>query len=180
MWLVFLLFILLVGLFLANIEISLNEINLNRENYNFKIVISLKLFGVFKIVSAKLDRFGIRIFNKKVPVSKDKIREFDKESFDLLKDLDLNLKKLKFTLKIGLFDINLTNIAIVIISTIFPFWIRRAKKKNIKYEILPEYNKVCLYFKGKISVSLKLLRLLKFHFKNKKTEITHNKNKIMV
>ena len=181
MWLVFLFLILLIGFWLSRVEICLRNVDISEKNYDYKIDISFKLFGILKLFSLKLDRYGLKIFNKKIPISLKNVRKLDKRSLDLLKDLSLNLKKVKFVLKIGIIDVGLTNIAIVLFSTIFPLFIRkRVKPKNLKYEILPEYNKFCIKFNGKIIVSVRLLNLIKFHFKNKKTEITHTKNKIMV
>lgn len=178
MWLVFLLLILLIGLIFASLEINLNKIDISKDNYNFKIVISLKLFGFFKILFFKLDRFGLKIFNKKINVSRYNLKKIDKKSFNLLKDLDIKLKKVNFSLKIGLVDITLTNFSVILFSSFIPYFVRnRIKNKKIKYQVLPEYNKFYLYFKGNFAVSIKILTLIKFYFKNIKSETAHNKSK---
>ena len=165
----------------SSIEISLNEIVVTEEKQDFKIIIYFKLFSILKIFFLKLDRYGIKIFNKNIPITREKLKSIDKGSFDLLRDLDIKLESVNFVLKVGVIDINLTNIAIVVVSTLFPILIRnRIKNKNLKYEILPEYDKLKFHFNGKISVSVKLLTFIKLHFKNIKSENTHNKRKIMV
>ena len=181
MWLVFLIFLLFIGFIFSSIEISLNEIVVTEEKQDFKIIIYFKLFSILKIFFLKLDRYGIKIFNKNIPITREKLKSIDKGSFDLLRYLDIKLESVNFVLKVGVIDINLTNIAIVVVSTLFPILIRnRIKNKNLKYEILPEYDKLKFHFNGKISVSVKLLTFIKLHFKNIKSENTHNKRKIMV
>ncbi len=181
MWLVFLISLLFIGFIFSSIEISLNEIVVTEEKQDFKIIIYFKLFSILKIFFLKLDRYGIKIFNKNIPITREKLKSIDKGSFDLLRDLDIKLESVNFVLKVGVIDINLTNIAIVVVSTLFPILIRnRIKNKNLKYEILPEYDKLKFHFNGKISVSVKLLTFIKLHFKNIKSENTHNKRKIMV
>ena len=179
MWLVFLLFIFLLGIVFSNIEINLCNIYLLEKNYNFKISISLKLFGIFKILFVDLDRFGIKFFNKKIFFNKSNLlKKIDKETFKLLENLNIKLKKVNFVLKVGLIDIGLTNIAVVIFSTIFPIYINnRIERKKVKYKILPEYNKLYIDFKGKFIVSMKFFKFIKFYLKNIKTKTTHNKNK---
>ena len=183
MWLVFLISLLFIGFIFSSIEISLNEIVVTEEKQYFKIIIYFKLFSILKIFFLKLDRYGIKIFNKNIPITREKLKSIDKGSFDLLRDLDIKLESVNFVLKVGVIDINLTNIAIVVASTLFPILIRnriKNKNKNLKYEILPEYDKLKFHFNGKISVSVKLLTFIKLHFKNIKSENTHNKRKIMV
>lgn len=178
MWLVFLLLILLIGLFFANVEVDLQSINVTEKNYNFKIIISLKLFGILKILFVKLDRFGIKIFNKKIDINKKNIKKIDEKNFKLLKDMDIKLEKVNFIAKAGLLDISLTNILVVLISSFIPFLLNgRIKRKKLKYQVLPEYNKICLYFKGNFAISIKFYKLIKFYFKNIKSKTEHNKSK---
>ena len=179
MWLVFLLVILLlIGIFFSDVEVNLQKINILEKNYNFKIIISLKLFGILKILFIKLDKLGIKILNKKIKINKKNIKKIDKKSFDLLKDMNLKLTKVNFNIKVGLIDITLTNISIILLSSFIPFLLKgRIKRKKIKYQILPEYNKFYLYFNGNFAISIKLYKLIEFYFKNINLKIEHNKSK---
>ena len=179
MWLVFLLLILLsIGIILSSVELKLVNINVSEKKYNFKIIISIKIFSFFKILFFSIDRFGIKIFNKKISIKKFKMKKINKEAFELLKSLNVKLKKVNFNMEVGLVDIFLTNFFIILFSTIFPNLIKgRIKSKNVKYRVLPKYNKFYINFKGKFVISIKLLKLIKFYFKNIKSKNTHNKIK---
>ncbi len=166
MWLVFLLALILIGIIFSRVEVDLREIYITDKDYNFKIIISLKLFGKIKVLFLKLDRFGLKLFGKKLNINTNKIKKIDKDTFKLLKDLKLDLEKVNFNLKIGLIDLTLTNLAIVLFSSLFPNLVRnRLKSENLRYEVLPEYNKFYINFKGNFSVTVKLLRLLKINFR---------------
>lgn len=166
MWLVFLLALILIGIIFSRVEVDLREIYITDKDYNFKIIISLKLFGKIRVLFLKLDRFGIKLFGKKLNINTNKIKKIDKDTFKLLKDLKLDLEKVNFNLKIGLIDLTLTNLAIVLFSSLFPNLVRnRLKSENLRYEVLPEYNKFYISFKGNFSVTVKLLRLLKINFR---------------
>ena len=56
MWLVFLLLIFIIGIVFSTLEINLSEIFFQEKNFNFRIIISYKLFGFFKILFLKLDK----------------------------------------------------------------------------------------------------------------------------
>ena len=178
MWLVFLLLILIIGIIFLTIEINLSEIILTEKSFNFRIIISLKLFGFLKILFFNLDKNRIQILGKKFNISKYKIKKIDKKVFKLLRDFDIKLKKVVFECKIGILDVGLTNIGVILFSSIFPIIIKnRVSKKDFNFKVLPEYNKLCFRFRGKFIISLKILTLLKLYFKNIKLKMKHNKNK---
>lgn len=178
MWLVFLLLILLISLIFSSIEINLCKIDVIEKNYNYRIIITLKLFGIFKILFIKLDKNRVMFLGKKLDVNKYKIRKIDKELFDLLKSFKIELKKIDFTCKVGLIDIGLTNLLVILFSSIFPIIVKnRIKKEKFKFKVFPEYNKFCFKFDGKIIISLKTLTIIKLYFKNIKSKMTHNKSK---
>lgn len=183
MWLVFLLLIfLLIGIIFSSVEANLYSINVSERNSNFKISVSWKLFGFFTVLLIHLDKFGMKFFNKKILykkfMKKLEIKKVNKEVLSFFKGLDIKYKKIYFTLKVGLIDVSLTNIAVVVLSSIVPIFLKnRVKQKNMNYEILPEYHKLDLNFKGKIIISIKSLTLIKLYLKNIKSEMAHTKSK---
>ncbi|MBR2290023.1 MAG: hypothetical protein IJ867_05410 [Clostridia bacterium] len=182
MWLVFLLLIVILGILFSKIEANLYSVQITEKNADFKAVVSLKFFGILKIFNVYLNKTGLRFLNKKIAyqeiMSKREIKKVNKEALEMLKDFQMKLDKIDFTVKIGLMDMTLTNIAIVVLSGVLPVILQnRVKEKNRKYEILPDYQNLCLELKGRITISIKFLVLLKIYFKNRKTEIVHNKNK---
>lgn len=187
MWLVFLLLILILGILCSTIEASLYRIELTDKKFDLKLVISLKLYGIIKIVHVDCNENGIKFLNKRITykeiILKAKeddlnIKKISIDFFDLLKQADLKFKKMYFTLKVGLLEMSLTNIAIIVFSSIFPIFVKsKVKKQNLKYDVLPEYNKILIFLRGKINISVKSLNLIKLYFKNIKPQITHNKIK---
>ena len=178
MWLVFLLIILILGIIFSKIEINLNELYFNEKSYNFKITVALKLFFIIKVISIKLDKNKILLLGKKLKINKFKIRKIDKKVFDLIKSFKIKIRKIDFVCKIGAISISLTNFFVVLFSTLFPIFVKnRVKRENFKFKVLPEYNKLLLNFSGNFIISIKLLTLIKIHFKNIKSKYEHNKNK---
>ena len=175
MWLVFLFSILILGIIYSSLEAKIYSINILEKDYNFKVIISFKLFGILKIFSFRLDKIGIHFFSKKIVYKKvDK----EKIDFELFKQINLKLKKSYFTLRVGIEDVFLTNIVLVLLSSLIPVYAKEEiKKNNLKYKILPEYNKICLRLDGKINLSVKVFNLIKLYFKNKTLKFTHNKSK---
>ena len=132
MWLVFLLLILLFGILLSKIEFNLYNLDILEKKIDFKADISLKLFCFLRILSIRINNKEIERFNKKIP----KVKE--------LKKFHINIDRIRFKAKIGLLDMGLTNIVIIIFSSVFPNLIKkRIKRKKLKYEIIPDYKNLC-------------------------------------
>ena len=154
---------------------------MSEKNVDFKVIVSIKLFSVLKVFSFELNRRGIKVFNKNIEykkfITEKDLKKINRQTFEIIKKFNIEFDKIYFTLKIGLIDTSLTNVAIVVLSSIFPILIKgKVKRKNVKYEILPNYDKLSLDLKGKINISIKGLTLLKLYFKNIKHKIAHNKN----
>ena len=153
MWLVFLLFILILGIYLSKVEIAFKEIKIQiNKSTKFKIKCNLKFFGILKIFSITFNEAGIKIFNKIISYEKIPFKEeinkfkFDIEEFDIsriineIKKVNARIDKAKFALKIGADNILVTNIIIVFVSTIIALFFRHKtlnfNSKNINYKIL--------------------------------------------
>ena len=178
MWLVFLLVIFILGIIFSKIEINLNELYFNEKSYNFKITVALRMFYFIKIISIKLDKNRILLFNKRLKIKKFNVRKIDKKLLELIKSFKIKIRKIDFVCKIGVISISLTNFFVILFSTLFPIFVKdRIKRENFSFKVLPEYNKLLLDFKGDFIISIKLLTLIKIHFKNIKSKFEHNKNK---
>lgn len=181
MWLVFFVVILIFGIYFSSIEAKLYNIYLTEKKSNYNVKLIFKLFRFFSIFSINLDNSGIKILGQKILYSqkfKNK-RKIDENILELFfKDNNVVLKKFDIIIKIGLIDRALTNIVIVLISSIFPFYIKkRIDRKDLKYNIFPSYNKLLFEMKGNINITIKTSIFVKKFFKNIKSKITHNKNK---
>ena len=162
MWLVFLLIFFLVGIFYSKIELEIRHIFLSPKEFNFEIKLLFKLWNILPVFKVPLKQIRIQEGNKKL----------------LINFKNIKFEKIFFTLKIGLDDIFLTNTVIVVIASILPlFFHDKVRRKNIKYEILPEYDKVQVHLLGKIRMSIKTSLLLRNYLKNIKSKIVHNKDK---
>lgn len=188
MWIVFLLFILIIGILSSTIEANLYKLELTEKKFDLKVVMFFKLFGIIKIARVNFNESEIQILNKKITYKEiiEKLKREDikikKIDFNLVKiffeSININWKKIYFTLKIGLVEMAFTNIVVILFSSLFPFLIKsKTNNKNFKYEVLPDYNNFCIKFNGRIAISVKFNDLIKLYFKNIKPEITHNKNK---
>ena len=180
MWLVFLSLFFFVGIFYSKIELNVKYIFISPKDIHMEIPVWFKWWGILPIFKLYLNQTGIRIGNYKISygklISKRKMTVFNRNLLENWKHIKFD--KLVFTLKIGLEDIFLTNISVVAIATILPFLIcDKVKRKNVKYEILPEYDKVQLQLLGEIKILLSISQLLKYDWQNIKSKMAHNKNK---
>lgn len=179
MWLVFLFFIILLGITYSSIEVNLYNVSWVEKRFDFKVKLYIKIFGIFKILVFNTTRDGFVFFkNIKKFSSKKDLKKIYNDYLDILKKFNVKIDKINFDLKIGLLDVALTNLALVILSSIIPFVVKdRVKRENLKYKIVPDYNKFCFNLNGKISFSMKTLRFVKLYFKNIKQKNAHNKFK---
>lgn len=183
MWLVFLFLILiLLGIVFFRIEIVLKKIVLNKNTQDFKLNINFMFFGFIKVFCVHLDKEGIKFFNKKILyenlMSKEKFEHLKldiekvgfKETLQIIKELKLKINTAKFSLRLGLGEIFLTNILVVIVSSLISvlYGIKgiEVKLKNINYKVLPDFNKVSLLFEGRFCLSFKGFEVIKLFFKN--------------
>ena len=182
MWLVFLLLILVLGILYSKIEISLYSIDITDNTADFNEIISLKIFGLLKILKIRFNKYGIQVLNKRISykslLSNKNLKKINKQSLKTFERLNISFDKVDFKMKLGLIDMSLTNSVIVVFSSVFPNLIKnRVNMKNLSYEVLPDYKNFCIKLEGKISLSIRTLTLVKIYFKNIKSENEHNKNK---
>jgi len=180
MWLVFLLGFFLVGLFYSRIELNIKSVLISLKEIHMEIPIWFQWWGIVPVFKLYLNPSGIRIGNHRISyarlISKRKMEVFNEQLLENWKNIKFH--RFVFTLKIGLKDVFLTNMAIVTIATILPFLIHdKVKRENVKYEILPKYDKVQLELEGEIKISLAIYQLFKYDRQNIKSKIAHNKNK---
>lgn len=182
MWLVFLLILFCILWIFSNIEIDLKNIDISKKSMNFKIIIYLNLLFIFKFEILKFDKYKYRFFFEKYfhneLKSKTDIKYIKNIIFEIIKKFNIKLKKANFVLKIGLIDMSLTNIAIVVFSSLFSIYLKNNYKlPKIQYKVFPNYNNFIINFQGNISVSFKTIKLIKYYFLNIKRINTNNKLK---
>jgi len=182
MWLVFLFLILIVlQILFLRVNIVLKNIVINKNSKDFKIDIDFMLFGIIRIFCVHLNKYGVKFLNKKFKyenfISKEKIEhlKLDIEKLDfkqplkVIKDMKIKISTAKFSLKLGLGEIFLTNIFVVIVSSLISGLCAiigvKANLKNIDYKILPEFNKMNLEFKGNFILSFRFFELIKLVLK---------------
>ena len=184
MWLVFLFFILLVGIVFSNIEINIYKVHIKNKNYKLKIDFRLNIFRFFSVLLIKIDENKIKLIISRLNYKKFNIKNVYKKTNSIINKLNIRLNKMVFILEIGLEDILLTNSIVVLLSGILPNVFRKCintniniNKKKIGYRIVPKYNSCCFNFDGNIKIDLSSLELVKFYLKNIKNKNAHNKIK---
>ena len=189
MWLVFLFLIVILGIVYSKLEVNLYHVVVQEKDWDFNTSIAFKFFGFLTICVFKIDKKYIRFLHFKMPykkmISKEKMKQINKDALEILKKLHLQLDKVNFDLRIKLVDIVLKNLVIILFSSVFPNFIKnRIEPKKVKYKILPDSSKMSeesillnLELTGEIRLSIKSLKIVKLYFENINNKIAHNKNK---
>ena len=181
MFLVFSFFVFFLIIIYSKTEIDLYYINIKKNKINVNAKIYITFFKIIKFAIVKFESNTIKILFKKIDFKKIKIRtsfKTYKEKIYKIKNFKFKFESVLFNLKIGLINRNITNLAIVIISCIFPIFLRnRLNNKVVKYKIFPNYEDLCLELNGKISVSIENIELFKSLLKYIKIRFEHNNNK---
>lgn len=173
MWIVFLIFILILGFVFSKIKVNIQKIKIDMNSFNFKVKLGFLWFGIIKIFSIEFNEIGIKFFNKQIKYKKiidksqmKKIKD-DLYKFDIkaIEKLNPKIELMKFNLKVGTEDIFITSFLVTIVSVIITELLRRKMKKiNLKktyYKVLPEYNKNEIYYEGQTLVDIKTMNIFK-------------------
>lgn len=163
------LFYVLIGiitiLLLSSIRIKIDYLKLKKNN-DLKVSFYLYLFN--KIPYFKLEK---NINTKKALKNINsqeisKTLKIDKDYKKIIKKLKFKIENFKLLLNVGFLSINTTNAIIfsilTIVSTILGFLSSReiVEFKNIKYKILPSYNKDLLEIDFNCIISIKIVHII--------------------
>ena len=169
-------FIILVIIFISiimifsKIQIEINNfifqsITQRHINKDYKITVKLyilKIIPIFKIniTKTKLEKVKLKekIKNLDVKLIQNK-NKFDKKTLEVIKELNINIKKLKLYAEIGTENASLTAIIVPAVSTILAVILRKKMKKikNQKFVINPVYinqNLVDIYLSGVFEIKI--------------------------
>ena len=156
-----LVFIICILIFLS-LLITFSTIRIQIENFelsnmenekkpkNYKIKIALYLFNKIKWIWINLDDKKIQKISQKSKWTEVDIKKyFDVKDIKLVKKLSPKISFLNLKVKFGTFDILATTYFVAILSTfiavLLPYTIKKYKKENYYYEILPVYSDKNLY-----------------------------------
>ncbi len=156
-----LVFIICILIFLA-LLITFSTIRIQVENFeasnmenmkkpkDYKIKIALYLFNKIKWIWISLDDKKIQKISQKSKWSEVDIKKYvDVKDIKLVKKLSPKISFLNLKVKLGTFDILATTYFVAILSTfvavLLPYTIKKYKKENYYYEILPVYFDKNLY-----------------------------------
>lgn len=156
-----LVFIICILIFLV-LLITFSTIRIQVENFeasnmenmkkpkNYKIKIALYLFNKIKWIWISLDDKKIQKISQKSKWNEvDKKKYVDVKDIKLVKKLSPKISFLNLKVKLGTFDIVATTYLVAILSTfvavLLPYTIKKYKKENYYYEILPVYSDKNLY-----------------------------------
>ena len=156
-----LVFIICILIFLV-LLITFSTIRIQVENFeasnmknmkkpkNYKIKIALYLFNKIKWIWISLDDKKIQKISQKSKWSEVDIKKYvDVKDIKLVKKLSPKISFLNLKVKLGAFDILTTTYLVAILSTfiavLLPYTIKKYKKENYYYEILPVYSDKNLY-----------------------------------
>lgn len=156
-----LVFIICILIFLV-LSITFSTIRIQVENFeasnienmkkpkNYKIKIALYLFNKIKWIWISLDDKKIQKISQKSKWNEVDIKKYvDVKDIKLVKKLSPKISFLNLKVKLGTFDIVATTYLVAILSTfiavLLPYTIKKYKKENYYYEILPVYSDKNLY-----------------------------------
>lgn len=156
-----LVFIICILIFLV-LLITFSTIRIQVENFeasnmenmkkpkNYKIKIALYLFNKIKWIWISLDDKKIQKISQKSKWNEVDIKKYvDVKDIKLVKKLSPKISFLNLKVKFGTFDIVATTYLVAILSTfvavLLPYTIKKYKKENYYYEILPVYSDKNLY-----------------------------------
>ena len=156
-----LVFIICILIFLV-LLITFSTIRVQIENFeasnmenmkkpkNYKIKIALYLFNKIKWIWISLDDKKIQKISQKSKWNEVDIKKYvDVKDIKLVKKLSPKISFLNLKVKLGTFDILATTYFVAILSTfvavLLPYTIKKYKKENYYYEILPVYSDKNLY-----------------------------------
>lgn len=156
-----LVFIICILIFLV-LLITFSTIRIQVENFeasnienmkkpkNYKIKIALYLFNKIKWIWISLDDKKIQKISQKSKWNEVDIKKYvDVKDIKLVKKLSPKISFLSLKVKLGTFDILTTTYLVAILSTfiavLLPYTIKKYKKENYYYEILPVYSDKNLY-----------------------------------
>lgn len=156
-----LVFIICILIFLV-LLITFSTIRIQVENFetsnienmkkpkNYKIKIALYLFNKIKWIWISLDDKKIQKISQKSKWNEVDIKKYvDVKDIKLVKKLSPKISFLNLKVKLGAFDILTTTYLVAILSTfiavLLPYTIKKYKKENYYYEILPVYSDKNLY-----------------------------------
>ena len=156
-----LVFIICILIFLV-LLITFSTIRIQVENFeasnmenmkkpkNYKIKIALYLFNKIKWIWISLDNKKIQKISQKSKWNEVDIKKYvDVKDIKLVKKLSPKISFLNLKVKLGTFDIVATTYLVAILSTfiavLLPYTIKKYKKENYYYEILPVYSDKNLY-----------------------------------
>ena len=154
----------------SKIQIEINNfifqsITQRHINKDYKITVKLyilKIIPIFKIniTKTKLEKVKLKekIKNLDVKLIQNK-NKFDKKTLEVIKELNINIKKLKLYAEIGTENASLTAIIVPAVSTILAVILRKKMKKikNQKFVINPVYinqNLVDIYLSGVFEIKI--------------------------
>ena len=156
-----LVFIICILIFLV-LLITFSTIRIQVENFeasnienmkkpkNYKIKIALYLFNKIKWIWISLDDKKIQKISQKSKWNEVDIKKYvDVKDIKLVKKLSPKISFFNLKVKLGTFDILTTTYLVAILSTfiavLLPYTIKKYKKENYYYEILPVYSDKNLY-----------------------------------
>lgn len=174
----FIFVIIILGLIFSKIKINIKEIILTNNNKEFNMEIYFYFFYIVRILSLKINSKNITIYNHKISINKIKrkmIQNFNVEkientvfkriSFKDLKNLKVNITKLKIYFEFSTNNVLLTTYSTPIISTllsmIYSKFIKEYNRKNFYFKINPMYlHKKYFYVEGESIIEIKMWNII--------------------
>lgn len=154
---ILIIFALLFILFISTIQIEINNLVINSTNKKenkINLYIRLKILNKLTYLKIKVNKEKIskfKVSNKRILKKINQIKNelinnrkkvLNTNAIRVLRNLNIEIDKLKLNLKIGLLDSFLTSITVGIIGTLISIIIAKNTKEysNKYYLIIPEYN----------------------------------------
>ena len=126
------------------------------EYTNYKIRVKLCLFGIIPIFNKTISNKNLKINNNKKGKYKDKIK--DKVM------TNIEITNMNYNIIIGsnntILTSTLVSIVSILISSFLPYFIDINKNRNIRYKVIPKYNKDTFYMNLALKLKIPIYKIL--------------------
>lgn len=139
-------------------------------NGKYKIIFELYFLGKIKIFCIKLNNKRLRKIytNRKIEeIDLNKVKQtipINKETFKIIKSLNVKIESLKLEINIGIEDAIITSYTVAIIASLLsimlPHLVKKEDIKKVKYEIKPIYNTLMFNLSLDSIISIKVVHII--------------------
>lgn len=171
-----LILILIFLILFSSIKITIQNLkltNLEKNNKNYNIILSLIIFNKIRWLKVKFDNKKVKKIFKKMHLERVNIKEIERNiklsDIKELINIKPKLESMDLKVKIGLTDVILTSYAVPVVCSVLaivlPHITEQKNINNIFYEVKPVYNQNAYSIKLNTTINIKIINLLNSVYK---------------